>query len=306
MSLGKTLLKVAIGIAVVKGVTSLAKGGSTQAEAPTGGTTTAGRGTRYDGENRGGLEDLLGEVLGSGSTAQSGRQRDVTIQDTLAQRGGSQRNATRDSGTANTGGSLGDLLDQISGQKRSTPRKTAPTGGLDDLLGELTGKSSGRSASRESGSFGGSAGGNAGGIGDLLDQVLNGRRPGAPVELPEPQREEELSAALMLRAVIQAVKCDGELDADEKARLMKAMGDADQREVQAVNAELQRPVDVEGLARSVPAGLEPQVYVMSLMAINLDQQAEAQYLHSLAQALDLSPAEVNALHDRARVPRLYR
>jgi uncharacterized membrane protein YebE (DUF533 family) len=290
MGLGKTLLKVAIGVAIVKGVTSLTRGGGAAPEAPSGGGTTAGRGTRLDGQNRGGLEDMLGEILGSGRNASAGR-------DTAA------------SGPETRGdGGLGDLLNQMSGQKRSVPRKTAPRGGLEDLLGGLTGASPERSAPRESSG----AGRSTGGVGDLLDQVLNdggdgrGRKPGAPVALPEPQREEEVSAAMMLRAVIQAVKCDGDLDDDEKARLMKAMGDADPREVQAVNAELQRPVDIAGLARSVPAGLEPQVYVMSLMAINLDQKAEAEYLHGLAEALDLSRDEVNALHDRARAPRLYR
>ena len=110
----------------------------------------------------------------------------------------------------------------------------------------------------------------------------------------------------MLRAVIQAVKCDGDLDDDERQRLTQAMGEADQREVQAVNAELQRPVDVKGLARAVPAGLEPQIYMVSLMAINLDQKAEAEYLHKLAGELDLSPDQVNAIHDRAGAQRLYR
>ena len=72
MSLGKTLLKVAIGIAIAKGVSALTKGGGAAAD-PAGGTTTAGRGTRYDGPNdgqsKGGLEDILGQVLGSGSKA---------------------------------------------------------------------------------------------------------------------------------------------------------------------------------------------------------------------------------------------
>lgn len=298
MSLGKTLLKVAIGVAIVKGVTSMTKGSAAE-PATTGGTAGLGRGTRIDGKGQGGLEDLLGEILGSGGSPKTGGKTDRTT------------------GGTGTGG-LGDLLTQMSGQKRQTPRKTAPKGGLEDLLGELTGQGAelgaDHGAPRDSdatvgGSRGGARGG-SGGIGDLLDQVLNdrtpGRKVGAPVALPEPRLEEELSAALMLRAVIQAVKCDGELDEDEKARLMKAMGDADAREVQAVNAELQRPVDVAGLARSVPAGLEPQVYVVSLMAINLDQKAEAQYLHNLAQALDLSQDQVNALHDRARAPRLYR
>jgi uncharacterized membrane protein YebE (DUF533 family) len=286
MSLGKTLLKVAIGIAIAKGVSSMTKGGSASAE-PSGGTGGGlgdalgggiGRGTRIDTSSKGGLEDLLGEVLGTGSKARTGGTS---------------------SSTKSGGGGLGDLLEQMSGQKRANPRSTAPKGGLEDLLGGLTGR---REPARET--TGRVATG--GGVGDLLDQVLNDKKSGGPLTLPEPQQEEELSAALMLRAVIQAVKCDGDLDDDERQRLTKAMGDADQREVQAVNAELQRPVDVKGLARAVPAGLEPQIYMVSLMAINLDQKAEAEYLHKLAGELDLSPDQVNAIHDRAGAQRLYR
>ncbi len=275
MGIGKTLMKVAIGVLIAKGVSSLTKGAS-------GATTTAGRGTRIDTGSKGGLEDMMGDVLGSG----------------------------RSSGTRTTGqsgGGLGDLLDQISGQKRAQPRANAPKGGLDDLLDSLTGR--GTTQTREAPTPRGSGGG----VGDLLDQVLadkpggggGGLRTG-PISLPEPDREEALSAALMLRAVIQAVKCDGELDDQERDRLIKAMGAADQSEVQAVQAELQRPVDVQGLARAVPAGLEPQVYMVSLMAIDLDQKAEADYLNQLAGALDLSPDQVNAIHDKAGVQRLYR
>lgn len=276
MGIGKTLLKVAIGVVIAKGVATLTKGSSSA------GTTSAGRGTRIDRGTTGGLEDMMGDILGTGRS--SGR-------------------TTRSSG----GGGLGDLLDQLSGQKRTAPRTTAPKGGLDDLLGELTGR--GRTTQPQVGS----AQRGGGGVGDLLDQVLadkpggtRGGGLGGPVVLSEPEREEELSAALMLRAVIQAVKCDGELDDAERERLTQAMGEADPREVRAVEAELQRPVDVQGLARAVPAGLEPQVYMVSLMAIDLDQRAEADYLHQLASALDLSPDEVNAMHDKAGAPRLYR
>jgi len=299
MSLGKTLLKVAIGIAIAKGVSSLTRGGSASAGSSgdsgglgggLGGGSVGGgigRGTRIDTSQKGGLEDILGEVLGTGGRARTGGGL-----------GGSSGGSTSSGGG---GGGLGDLLDQISGQKRSSPRASAPKGGLEDLLGQLTG---GNSRTESAANPGRAT--SPGGVGDLLDQVLGGRKPGSPVALPEPAREEELSAALMLRAVIQAVKCDGDLDADEKSRLMQAMGEADQREVQAVQAELQRPVDVKGLARLVPAGLEPQVYMVSLMAINLDQKAEAEYLHTLAGELDLSPDQVNAMHDKAGAPRLYR
>jgi uncharacterized membrane protein YebE (DUF533 family) len=222
----------------------------------------------------------------------------------------SGRSSGRTSGGGQSGGGLGDLLDQLSGQKRQTPRATAPKGGLDDLLGELTGRGRTTGQTRTEVPTRRDVGG--GGVGDLLDQVLadkpggNGTLRSGPITLPEPEREEELSAALMLRAVIQAVKCDGELDDEERARLMQAMGEADQSEVQAVQAELRRPVDVAGLARSVPAGLEPQIYMVSLMAIDLDQKAEADYLHQLAGALDLTPDQVNAIHDKAGVQRLYR
>jgi uncharacterized membrane protein YebE (DUF533 family) len=285
MSIGKTLMKVAIGVVIAKGVASLTKGASGGASGGTSGTATAGRSTRIDTGSKGGLEDMMGDILGSGRS--SGR-------------------ATRDSSTS--GGGLGDLLDQLSGQKRTSPRATAPKGGLEDLLGELTGRGRSTAQTRDIAPKPRTGGG---GVGDLLDQVLADKQGGGrigdrPISLPEPEEEEELSAALMLRAVIQAVKCDGELDDAERDRLMQAMGEADQREVQAVQAELQRPVDVAGLARLVPAGLEPQVYMVSLMAIDLDQKAEAEYLHKLAGALDLSPDQVNAIHDKAGAQRLYR
>ena len=281
MGIGKTLLKVAIGVVIAKGVASLTKGSSGSS-----GTVTTGRGSRIDTGSKGGLEDMMGDVLRSG------------------------RSSGRTSGGGQSGGGLGDLLDQLSGQKRQTSRATAPKGGLEDLLGELTGRGRTTGQTRSEVPTRRDVGG--GGVGDLLDQVLADKPGGSgtlrsgPITLPEPEREEELSAALMLRAVIQAVKCDGELDEEERARLMQAMGEADQSEVQAVQAELRRPVDVAGLARSVPAGLEPQIYMVSLMALDLDQKAEADYLHQLAGALDLTPDQVNAIHDKAGVQRLYR
>jgi hypothetical protein len=205
------------------------------------------------------------------------------------------------------GGDIGDLLDEIMrgggggrpAPGRGTPddgdvftptprppRPNAPKGGLEDLL---------------TGAGGGAA---AGGLGGLLDAVLRGA---APTTLPEPQaRQQELAAALALRAMIQAVKCDGDLDDAEKRKLMAHMGDATREELAFVNAELQRPVDVEGLARQVPDGMEEQVYLVSLMGIDLDNQREATYLAALAKALGMSPQEVNGLHDRMGAPRMFR
>ncbi len=275
MSLGKTLLKVAIGVAIAKGVSALTKGsGSASAGTTRSPGGSAGTGARYDGGRAslpGGLEDLMGDVLGGGKSSR-----------------GSAGTQSSDSG---------DLLEQLTGKKRTTTRASAPKGGLDAVLEQMTGARTGRGGQGADTASGG------GGLGDLLGGILGGASTTARRTA---EQDQEISAALMLRAMIQAVKCDGDLDAEEKRKLMEAMGDASQAEVKAVNAELSRPVDVAALARIVPQGMEAQVYLVSLSAIDLDQQAEAQYLHALAQALELSPEEVNALHDRAGVPHIYR
>jgi uncharacterized membrane protein YebE (DUF533 family) len=293
MSLGSTLLKVAIGIALAKGVSTLTKKGlgtTTQAGAP-------GTGTRYDGGKSTGLEDVF--AIGKKTTPPTPR--------------------------SGTGNSIDDFLGNLTGNSGQTPRSTtranAPSGGLEDILGGLLG---GKLA-------GGSTpgGGTSGGFGDLLGGLLGAKPEGQT--LPEPgsigggaavndamaqgrakgpmkatTRNEDLAAALILRAMVQAAKCDGDLDAGEKTKLFKNMGDASPDEVAFVKAELERPVDIDGLARQVPNGMEAQVYAMSLMAINLDSQTEAQYLHKLATALELDQNAVNALHDKAGVNRLYR
>jgi hypothetical protein len=285
MSLGKTLLRVAIGVAIAKGVSTLAKGGGGGGA----GAGAPGRGTPYGKGTPGGLEDLLKDALGTGTG--SGRRSET--------------------GLGDGAGGGGDLLDQITGgasrgrgastgreRTRDTasedgriftptprpPRRNAPKGGLDDLI---------RGDTRP-----------GGGSGDLLDAVLGGK---GAITLQEPKaRQEELAAALALRAMLQAMKCDGELDEAEKRKLTEQLGEATREEVAFVTAELQRPVDLDGLVRQVPNGMEEQVYTVSLMAIDLDNQREAKYLAGLAQALELTAEDVNRLHDRLRAPRLFR
>ncbi len=51
--------------------------------------------------------------------------------------------------------------------------------------------------------------------------------------------------------------------------------------------------------------MENQVYAMSLMAIDLDSQAEAKYLHELAQCMDIQPQTANQIHQQLGAPVLY-
>ncbi|MFD1808795.1 DUF533 domain-containing protein [Gemmobacter lanyuensis] len=128
------------------------------------------------------------------------------------------------------------------------------------------------------------------------------RFPARPRMRPHPAQE--LGAALMLRAMIQAIKADGQMDAAEKRRLMETLDGATRQELDFVNAELAAESDIEGLAAQVPVGMEAQVYAISLAAIDLDSRAEADYLAALARALGLTPAEVTEIHDAAGAPRL--
>ncbi|MDC1223750.1 tellurite resistance TerB family protein [Ascidiaceihabitans sp.] len=113
-------------------------------------------------------------------------------------------------------------------------------------------------------------------------------------------------AALMLRFIIQAAKSDGNFDDAEREKLIGQLGDdVDSQEATFVQAEMKAPFDVDALVAQVPNGLGPQVYAMSVIAINLDSQLEAQYLHKLAQGLRLSVDTINDVHAQLGVPSLY-
>jgi uncharacterized membrane protein YebE (DUF533 family) len=147
---------------------------------------------------------------------------------------------------------------------------------------------------------GGAAAGGIGGLGGMLNDVMAGKQT---TTAPNPQQE--VAAALMLKAMVQAAKSDGKLDEDEKQKLMQHLGDAEPEEIAFVNELLAQPVDIQSLVDAVPQGLEEQIYLMSLMAIDLDSQQEAQYLHGLATALGLDQSLVDQIHDQAGAQRLY-
>lgn len=124
-----------------------------------------------------------------------------------------------------------------------------------------------------------------------------------PSEL-EPQSE--ASAGLMLRAMIQAAKSVGGIDAAEQARILDALGeDADDADRAFVQDCFEAPVDVDALAADTPPEQAAQVYSASLMSINVDTAAEAIYLDRLAKALSLEETLVNTLHAQMGVQPLY-
>jgi uncharacterized membrane protein YebE (DUF533 family) len=201
--------------------------------------------------------------------------------------------------------------------------------GMDDLrrmadqmgLGRMMGAMGGADMARDAGSpmdalqsmFGGGQGAAAGaGLGGLMaamqgaaqagGQGLDDMMKGFMGDTPASQMAED-NAKLMLRAIIQAAKADGEIDAAEKQQILDALGgDVDPEERAFVERELNAPVDIDGLARDTSAAMRAQVYATSLTAITVDHHAEAAYLNQLAQALGLSQAERAQVHAAMGVP----
>ena len=314
MSLMKTLARVAAGVMLAKGIGSMmknAQGGSSQTTSNrrTGGgllddllgNSTSQSGNRSSGS--GGLSDMLGQVLGGRSGSNAGTGRRYGGPSSTGASGGlggildQLTNQARGSGTTRTGssgGGLGDILGQLTGGSKTSG--TGQGGGLGDLLGGLLGGTAAGTLAQK-----GSQRSNDASFGEIFNDALSNN--GEPEVAPTP--EQNAVAGLMLRAMIQAAKADGKIDEAEKERLTGEMGDIDDDERQFIREQMAAPVDAEGLARDVPSGLEAQVYMMSLLAIDFDSKEEAQYLHKLAQAMGLNQQAVNQIHTHVGVQNLY-
>lgn len=107
----------------------------------------------------------------------------------------------------------------------------------------------------------------------------------------------EESAKLMIRAMIQAARADGDIDADEKARIMGHLSASTEEERAFVAAEMAAPLDMAGLV-AAGAAMKEQVYSASVLAINIDNATEVAYLRGLALALGLDDAARDAIHAR--------
>ncbi len=221
----------------------------------------------------GGLGDLLGGMLGGTSRQSSGGGLGNIL--------GSMLGGSSSSTTSASGGGLGDLLGGLLGGGANS--NTSHAGGLDSLL----------------------KGGLGGLLGGALTKHVQTVNPDAPTPMPddysmlpkdiEPAQAHE-QATLLIRAMINAAKSDGKFDKAEQEAIVTKLGNVTQDEIRFIQDEFARPLDVEAFANDVPRGMEHQIYALSLSAIDLDAQSEAEYLGQLAQALRITPDEANAIH----------
>ena len=143
------------------------------------------------------------------------------------------------------------------------------------------------------------AGGEAGPVPpeQLEREAPLGLRPAAS---PAEDVAVEDAARLIIAAMVSAAKADGAIDGAEMGRLMSKVKEAgaDAEDQAFLLGELQKPVDLEGLIRSVTTPeAAAQVYAASLLAIEVDTPAEVDYLRRLADGLGLSPDVVQEIHN---------
>ena len=185
---------------------------------------------------------------------------------------------------SNIGSLLGNLL---GGDKTASGNNNQQSGGLGGLLNSLSGNSNNSNTSS-----------NDNDLGSLLSSAFQGNEVKA-----EPDQEKQ--AELILKAMISAAKADGSIDVKEQQKITEHIGDVTQEEIEFVRNEMQSPLDLQGLIDSVPQGMEQQIYMMSLLAIDLDSKPEAIYIDKLAKGLNISQQASNDIHQRLGVPKLY-
>ncbi|ETR77609.1 hypothetical protein X566_08140 [Afipia sp. P52-10] len=199
------------------------------------------------------------------------------------------------------GGNLGGVLGGFGGG--------ALAGGLASVL---LGSKKGRKLAGNALTLGGMAV-----VGALAYQAYRnwqaGQAPQAPAQasvpmLPPPhdtpfnpagETEQQSLSRNLLRAMIAAAKADGHVDATEQTNIFAEMDkmplDADDKAF--VIDELRKPLDIDSVARAARTPEEAaEIYVASLLAIDVDNAAERAYLDMLAARLKLDPKLVAHLH----------
>ncbi len=130
-------------------------------------------------------------------------------------------------------------------------------------------------------------------------------RASLPSREPVPAAMNE-QAKVLVRAMISATKSDGQVSDAEQQTIIKQCGQISDADIAFLRAEFAKPLDVKDLAWSIPLGMEEQAYSISLMAIELDEQSEAEYLGELAHGLRLQPARCNEIHRKYSAPEIFR
>lgn len=256
------------------------------------------------------FSDILGTLVQSGMSASTtGR-----LKNALSAGGSSSANPL-----AGLGGGVGEALSGLLGGGKggiggmlqgALGEAGKALGGNDKLavggLGALAGAFLGGGSSSIKGALGGgtmailaamafSALKGAGNTSETQEVPVGLRQP----DNPQQEQELEQGAELVLKAMINAAKSDGQIDQTEIQRILAKLEAAgtDSEARDFVIGEMNKPMDLDGIvsaARTSPQ-LAALVYASSLLAVEVDTPAERQYLQQLAEGLGLSPEVTSRL-----------
>jgi uncharacterized membrane protein YebE (DUF533 family) len=216
------------------------------------------------------------------------------------------------------GGKLGDVLGGLFGGQGGDGIGQTLSGTLEEAqkavgsnkkialaaLGALAGAILGGGSKSMRGAVGG---GVLAVLGALAYQALKGTQQESgevPLTLREPenaaeQAQLENQAQLILRAMINAAKADGQIDQDEVQRIIGRLdeGGADKSARDFIMTAMTKPMETEAIVAAAKGNpqLAAELYGASLLAIKVDSPAEQQYLQNLSSSLGLAPQAVNNL-----------
>ena len=200
---------------------------------------------------------------------------------------------------SNAGGGIQDLLGSLMGAGQSVKERVGgdnlAAGGIGALLGALMGGS--RSTTMNS-----LGGGMMGLLGMMAYKALKNSMGGSSSSsssgastqtyTPPTPMQQASEADIILLAMIDAAKADGQVDADEFNKIMNSLKSSGvgQDGVNYVLQKLQGPMETAKIVNAVKGrpDLAAQVYSASLMAIEVDTDAERNYLSKLASAMGLN------------------
>ena len=231
------------------------------------------------GPQGGGLASMLEGLAGRAS--QGGSQVGSVLNDLLGsakQAAGATRDQVQ-AGNPMAMGGIGALAGAVLGGLRGSPAKGAVGGAALAVLGQIAMQALQKG-------MGGRLGMGQSGLADAGTS--------SPVEAAEEAlpMQDHASAELLLRAMINAAKADGQIDGSEMNAILAKLDEAgaDQEAKDFVLQEMRGPLDLDALvAGATTPGLAAAVYAASTMAIKVDTAAEQTYLAQLAGRLGLSP-----------------
>ena len=201
---------------------------------------------------------------------------------------------------SNAGGGIQDLLGSLVGAGQAVSNRVGgdnlAAGGLGALLGALMGGS--RSTTVNS-----LGGGMMGLLGMMAYKALKNSMGGSSTSntnaqstpqtyTPATPQQQAQDAEIILLAMIDAAKADGQVDAEEFNKIMnniKSSG-VGQDGVNYVLQKLQGPMETAKIVSATKGrpDLAAQVYSASLMTIDVDTDAEKNYLAKLAASMGLN------------------